>query len=85
MDKDQQADAQTLQIVVQALSTALDSNIISLQSAVDFLANYVDTMDGWEGEKEKIEETKMLNKPLEEPYFQQQQIKQIDDTLNGDE
>ena len=85
MDKDQQADAQTLQTVTQALSTALDSNIISLQSAVDFLSNYVDTMDGWEDEKEKIEETKMLNKPLEEPYFQQKQIKQIDNTLNGDE
>lgn len=85
MDKDQQADAQTLQTVTQALSTALDSNIISLQSAVDFLSNYVDTMDGWEDEKEKIEETKMFNKPLEEPYFQQKQIKQIDNTLNGDE
>lgn len=84
MDKDQQADAQTLQTVVQALATALDSNIISLQSAVTFLSRYIDTMGNWEEEKPKIEETKMLNKPLEEPYFQNQQVEQIDKIL-GDE
>ena len=79
MDKDEQSDAQTLSSVVSALSTALDSNIISIQSAVDFLAKYIDTMDTWENEKAKIEETRILNKPIEEGYSQQKQLSKIDD------
>ena len=83
MDKDEQSDAQTLSSVVSALSTALDSNIISIQSAVDFLAKYIDTMDTWENEKAKIEETRILNKPIEEGYSQQKQLSKIDDILNS--
>ena len=84
MDKDEQSEAQTLYVITQALSNALDSNIISIQSAVDYLAKYIDTMEKWEQEKYKIEDTKMLNKPIEEAYQQNKQVKEIDDILNGD-
>ena len=84
MDKDEQSEAQTLYVITQALSNALDSNIISIQSAVDYLAKYIDTMEKWEQEKSKIEDTKMLNKPIEEAYQQNKQVKEIDDILNGD-
>lgn len=88
MDRDEQATAQTLYSVTQALSLALSSNAISLQSAVDFLGRYIDTMEPWEGkkgkdgEKERIEQTRLLNMPIEENFTQDQQIKNIDDELN---
>ena len=88
MDRDEQAAAQTLYSVTQALSLALSSNSISLQSAVDFLGRYIDTMEPWEGEdgkegeKERIEQTRLLNMPVEESYTQDQQIKSIDEELN---
>lgn len=83
MDKDEQSDAQTLYVITQALSNALDSNIISIQSAVDYLAKYIDTMETWEQEQSRIEDTKMLNKPIEEAYQQNKQLKNIDDILTG--
>lgn len=88
MDKDEQADAQTLYNVTQALTMAMGSNIISAESAVNYLAGYISTMKEWEGkngeagEKERIEESKMLNQPIEEAFSQQQQEKEIDDELN---
>ena len=88
MDKDEQADAQTLYNVTQALTMAMGSNIISAESAVNYLAGYISTMKEWEGkdgeagEKERIEESKMLNQPIEEAFSQRQQEKEIDDELN---
>ena len=38
--------------------------------------------DGKEGEKERIEQTRLLNMPVEESYTQDQQIKSIDEELN---
>ena len=84
LDKDEQADAQTVASIANALATALDSNIISAQSAVNFLSKFIDTMDTWDDEQSKIEETKMLNKPIEEGYSQQQQLKRIDDILGAE-
>ena len=81
MDKDEQADAQTLYNVVQALSLALSGNFISLEAAVNFLAKYVDTMEEWEQEKEKIEDTQLLNMPIEEGYTQGQQLNEIEGEL----
>ena len=83
MDKDEQSDAQTLYVITQALSNALDSNIIRNQSAVEYLAKYIDTMETWEQEQSRIEDTKMLNKPIEEAYQQNKQLKNIDDILTG--
>ena len=81
MDKDEQADAQTLYNVVQALSLALSGNFISLEAAVNFLAKYVDTMEEWDAEKKRIEEMRLLNMPIEESYTQKEQALEIDDEL----
>lgn len=91
MDKDEQADAQTLYSVTQALTMALGSNIISAESAVDYLARYIDTMSEWEGkdgqlgEKDKIEESRLLNQPIEEAYTQGKQAQEIDTELETDD
>ena len=89
MDRDEQADAQTLYSVTQALSLALSCNAISIQSAVDYLGRYIDTMEPWngesgqDGEKDRIEQTRLLNMQIEEAYTQQQQINEIDKELNS--
>ncbi len=91
MDKDEQADAQTLYNVVQALTMAMGSNIISAESAVNYLAGYISTMKKWEGkdgepgEKERIEASRLLNQPIEEAFTQQQQMEEIDRELGGNE
>lgn len=91
MDKDQQADAQTLHSVTQALTMALGSNIISAESAVDYLARYVDTMndyeskDGQPGEREKIEAGRLLNSPIPERAAQERQAQEIDEELGTEE
>lgn len=92
MDKDEQADAQTLYSVTQALTMAKGSNILSSESAVNYLARYIDTMSEWEGsdgqpgEKEKIADSRMLDQPIEEAYPQSKQIDEIDKALGeGDE
>lgn len=89
LDRDEQADALTLASITSALSTALTGNFISLQAAVEYLAQYIDTMDKWEnkdgapGEKEKIEKTRLWGLKIEESQFQQSQIDQIDKVVNG--
>lgn len=93
IDKDRQADAQTLYNITQALTMARGSNIISSESAVNYLSKYIDTMSKWEekggqrGERDKIEESRMLNLPIEEAYSQQRQEDEIDHQLkkSGDE
>lgn len=91
MDKDEQADATTLQSVTSALTMALGSNLISSESAVNYLSRFIDTMDEWEGsdgqpgEKDKIEESRMMNQPIEEAYTQQKQEKEIDAELEDRE
>lgn len=92
MDKDEQADAQTLYSVTQALTMAKGSNILSSESAVNYLARYIDTMSEWEGsdgqpgEKDKIADSRMLDQPIEEAYPQSKQIDEINKALGeGDE
>lgn len=92
MDKDEQADAQTLYNVTQALTMAKGSNILSSESAVNYLARYIDTMSEWEGsdgqpgEKDKIADSRMLDQPIEEAYPQSKQIDEINKALGeGDE
>lgn len=92
MDKDEQADAQTLYSVTQALTMAKGSNILSSESAVNYLARYIDTMSEWEGsdgqpgEKDKIADSRMLDQPIEEAYPQSKQIDEINKELGeGDE
>lgn len=92
MDKDEQADAQTLYSVTQALTMAKGSNILSSESAVNYLARYIDTMSEWEGsdgqpgEKDKIADSRMLDQPIEEAYPQSRQIDEINKALGeGDE
>lgn len=92
MDKDEQADAQTLYSVTQALTMAKGSNILSSESAVNYLKRYIDTMSEWEGsdgqpgEKDKIADSRMLDQPIEEAYPQSKQIDEINKALGeGDE
>ena len=86
MDKDEEADAQTLYNVVQALSLALSGNFISMEAAVNFLSRHIDTMEDWDAEKDKIEQQRLLNMPIEESYTQEQESRALDDELeSGDE
>jgi hypothetical protein len=85
MDRDEQEDANTLWLVVQAMNMALAGNFISLQAATEFLAKYVDTMQEWEtddpeipGERERIMKTRLSNMRLEDSQFVQSQIDKID-------
>lgn len=88
--QDEQADALTLYNIAQALTMAVTNNIMSAESASNYLSRYVDTMSEWEatgdepGELAKIEQTKILNSPIEEAYTQQRQVAQINKEL-GDE
>lgn len=65
--KDEKEAAETLEKISNALSKCLDSGIISEESAVNFLSQYIDTMSNYInddpeiiGEREKIIKTKML-------------------------
>lgn len=71
--RDEKDVAEVLERVVNALNTAVQGGLISLDAAVQFLAQYVETMNDWmsddpevPGERERIVKTKLLLARLEE-------------------
>jgi len=49
-ERDEAQEATTLKTVVDALATAIDHALISYESAVDYLAQYVETMSDYVGD-----------------------------------
>jgi hypothetical protein len=74
--RDEKDVAETLERIVNALRTALEGGLISQESAVTFLAQYVNTMSDYvsddpevPGEREKIIRTQILMSRLEEGHL----------------
>lgn len=84
--KDDKEIAETLADIATALETAITGNFMSIESASNFLAKYVDTMsdyisddEGVVGEREKIIRDKMLKFRMQDSGGLEDEKKQIDD------
>lgn len=71
--RDEKESAETLDKICSAIAKALDGGFISEESAVNFLSQYIDTMNDYAsddpeivGEREKIIKTKMLRYRLDD-------------------
>lgn len=90
--RDDKAMAETLKNVTTGLKEALNTNIISEEAAVNFLAQYIDTMGEYlstdpevPGEREKIMRTRRLRNRFKDHEGWIDEVKEIDDSLAGDE
>lgn len=90
--RDDKALAETLNNITTALNTALMANIISEESAVDFLAQYIDTMAEYTsgdsevvGEREKIMRTRRLRNRFRDHEGWVDEVKELDEALMGDD
>lgn len=94
--RDDKAVSETLKNITTALNVALMSNIISEESAVDFLAQYIDTMSEYQsndpeivGEREKIMRTRRLRNRYRDYEGWIDEVREIDEALidedEGDE
>lgn len=88
--KDDKESAETLNYVASALETAITGGFISVESASNFLAKYVDTMndyissdEGVVGEREKIIKDKMLNFRMGDSGGLEDEKKKLDDEINN--
>lgn len=84
--------AETLKNITAALNVALMANIISEESAVDFLAQYIDTMAEYSstdpeiaGEREKIMRTRRIRNRYRDNEGWIDEVKKIDEALMGDD
>ncbi|AYO30815.1 phage portal protein [Biomaibacter acetigenes] len=82
--------AQELQLVTQALNTALQGGFISLDAAAQFLSQYIETMNDYisddpeiPGERERIMKTRLMMMRLEDGQFLTSQKEEIDKLLGG--
>ncbi len=90
--RDDKAMSETLKNVAVALKTSLETDIISEESAVNFLAQYIDTMAEYTstdpevvGEREKIMRTRRLRNRFKDHEGWVDEVKEIDEALLGDE
>ena len=93
--KDEKESAETLEKISNAISKSLESGIISEEAAVNFLAQYIDTMSSYIsddpeiiGEREKIIKTKMLRYRLDDVSGlndESDDIKKVIDSIEDDE
>ena len=88
--KDDKESAETLNNVASALETAITGNFISNESAANFLAKYIDTMnqyisddEGVVGEREKIIKDKMLNYRMQDSAGLDDEKKELDNEINN--
>ena len=88
VERDEKEYADTLKTITDALDTALKGNFISLDAAVNFLKQYIDTMldfvtDDPElpGERERIMKTRLMQMRLEDSQFLDSQKTAIDKEL----
>lgn len=90
--RDDKALSETLKNVATALKTGLETDIISEESAVNFLAQYIDTMAEYSstdsevmGEREKIMRTRRLRNRFKDHEGWVDEIKELDEALMGDD
>ena len=90
--KDNKELAETLEKVSNALDKALTGNFISEEAAVNFLAQYIDTMSEYisddpevVGEREKIIKTKMLRYRLDDAIGLEEEKEEIDKEITNNE
>lgn len=88
--KDDKDLAETLERFVNALKTAIESGLMSLEAAVMFLKGYVETMNDYvsddpeiPGERERIIRTKILLSRLEEGELTESERRLIEEALAG--
>lgn len=88
--RDSKEVAEEIRTIVEALSMALNNGLISIEAAVQFLKNYISTMNEYEsedgsvpGEKERIMKTKLMNMQLEDSQFNEEQLDEINKTLES--
>lgn len=90
--RDDKALSETLKNVATALKTGLETDIISEESAVNFLAQYIDTMAEYSskntevmGERDKIVRTRRLRNRFKDHEGWVDEIKELDEALMGDD
>ncbi len=90
-EKDKKALAETLERVVKALSQAVQDGLMGLESAVEFLQQYVPTMMNWisddpetPGERERIIRTLIMRRRLEDGEGLKDEGKAIDELLGNE-
>ncbi|RDY70313.1 phage portal protein [Halobacillus trueperi] len=80
--------AEEVKAMIEAMGIGVDKGIVSLESAVNLLTKYIDTMNDFvtddpeiPGEREKIMHTRLMNMRLEDSQFNESQVKEIDKIL----
>lgn len=88
--RDEKDVAETLERIVNALVNALQNGLISLEAAVQFLGQYIETMNDYlsddpeiPGERERIIRTKILMARLEDGELAEEEQKLIDKALGN--
>jgi hypothetical protein len=89
--RDDKAMSETLKNITSALDIALNSNMISEESAVNFLSKFIDTMGDYlsddpevAGEREKIMRTRRLRNRFRDYEGWVDEVTEIDEALAGD-
>lgn len=80
--------AETIEVLVRALTTAVNNQIMSHEAAVSFLAKYVETMNDYEsddpevmGEKDRIVQDMLRRSQLEDAQLAEDEQKMIEQVL----
>ncbi len=86
--RDEREVAEVLERIVNALVLAIQNALISQEAAVEFLRQYIDTMNDYisdnpeiPGERERIMKTRLMMMRLEDGQFLEQQKQEIDKEL----
>jgi len=90
LDRDEKEFAETLKYIVEALSAAVQGQIMSSDAAVDFLGQYVETMRAYisddkelPGERERITTSMFLKSRLEDGQLLVDQLSEIEAGLEN--
>lgn len=90
--RDDKALSETLKNIATSLKTGLETDIISEEAAVNFLAQYIDTMSEYTstdpevmGEREKIMRTRRLRNRYKDHEGWVDEVKELDEALIGDD
>lgn len=82
--------AEELNLITQALNTAIQGGFLSIQAAADFLKEYITTMHDFisddqemPGERERIIQDKIMQARLEDGQLLQDEKNAIDNIING--
>ncbi len=90
MERDEKEYADTINTLTNALNTALMGGFISIDAAVDLLAQYIDTMHEYAtddpelpGERERIVKSWLLRRRLEDAEGLEEQKAEVEKELEG--